>query len=138
MANQSIYVAFQRMWVHVVNALATKSPIDHNHNDDYYIKTDVDTILSGKAEVSEIKAVTLTSTNWIGESAPYTQTLTVEGITASCNGLVSLGQDVSLEVREATRDAMLSILNQDENSITIVADGDKPSIDIPITVVIVH
>jgi hypothetical protein len=94
--------------------------------------------LESKAEESEVKTATLLATNWTGSSAPYTQTVAITGITASSNGLVSLSQNTSLEEREAARNAMLSILNQDNNSVTIVADGDKPSIDIPITVVIVH
>lgn len=32
MANQSILAAFERMWLHIVNALGNKSDISHNHD----------------------------------------------------------------------------------------------------------
>ena len=46
MANTSIFVAFERMWQHVLTALGNKSDSDHNHNDLYYTEAEVDEKLS--------------------------------------------------------------------------------------------
>lgn len=44
MANQSIFNAFERMWQHIVAALGDKSEKDHNHDDAYATKTEVNTM----------------------------------------------------------------------------------------------
>lgn len=79
----------------------------------------------------------LPTESWVGESAPFTQELFVEGVTADSNGMIYVSQSASFEQRELARLSILGITAQNTNSLTIVADGeDKPTADIPVTILI--
>jgi hypothetical protein len=54
MANTSILNAFERMWQHITIALNNKSDANHNHDDVYYQKVEIDNKLESKADVSDI------------------------------------------------------------------------------------
>lgn len=79
---------------------------------------------------------TLTAAGWIGSSAPYQQTVTVNGLQE--NGVVGLAEGTSQTQRQAAADAVISVLSKDlqGQTVTFVADGDKPTVDIPITFII--
>lgn len=76
---------------------------------------------------------TLTTAGWSGTS-PFTQTLPVSGLLASQSGDIGLAQSATATQREAARGAMLSVTGQAVGSLTITADGDKPIVDLPVTV----
>ena len=77
---------------------------------------------------------TLLSTGWTGETAPYTYNLTLEGITADSDGLIAVADTATDEQYQAAVTAMLRKTAQAENSLTIKAYGEKPTLDIPIIV----
>lgn len=98
----------------------------------------IDNALYQKADKSEYKTATLLSSAWVGENAPYTQTISVEGLTGEQNGNISVSKNSTFEQREAARAAMLSVVGQQNGSLTIAADGDKPETDIPVDIILFY
>lgn len=92
--------------------------------------------LNAKAAVAVQIPVLIEATDWTGSSAPYTATITVEGITATSKGDIALSNEADAEEREAARNAMISVVGLDEDEITLVADGEKPTVDIPAVVTV--
>ena len=98
----------------------------------------IDNALYQKADKSKSETATLLSSAWTGESAPYTQTISVENLTAEQNGNISVSKSSSFEQRDAARAAMLSVVGQQNGSLTIAADGDKPEMDIPVDILLFY
>lgn len=73
---------------------------------------------------------------WVGVDAPYTQTLTISGLTASQNGTISVAHNATAEQREIAREAMLSVIGQADGTLTIAADGEMPERDIPVYIIL--
>ena len=96
--------------------------------------TNLTTDLAGKAEASSVVTATLAAASWVGSAAPYTQTVTVSGMTATKNGLIGLSPTATATEREAARNAILSITAQGTDTITITADGTKPTVDVPVAI----
>ena len=85
-----------------------------------------------------IECVTGTATvaGWSGTSAPYTQTITVSGVTSSNNIMVGAGALTSASQVDAYIAAQIVCSAQGANSITLKAYGDKPTVALPVSVVI--
>lgn len=77
---------------------------------------------------------TLTVAGWTGDDAPYTQTVTVTGLSADAHLIVGLAPTVTTEEMEAAAAAMLLATGQAAGSITISAFGDKPEAALPILI----
>ncbi len=77
---------------------------------------------------------TLTAAGWTGDSAPYTQTVTVTGLAADAHLIVGLAPTVTAEEMEAAAAAMLLATAQAAGSITVSAFGDKPEAALPILI----
>lgn len=96
----------------------------------------IDAVLGEKANKSVPFTGTLLASAWAGVDAPFTQELSVEGLGENQNGTISVAHSATVEQREMARLAMLSIVGQSEGSLTIVADGEMPDIDIPVVVIL--
>ena len=91
--------------------------------------------MSSLSKKSEIIEATISSASWTGDSAPYTYTLAVTGVTAYSNQEILPALDITQEQLDALQGANIVDGGQAAGSITLKAWGDKPSVDIPIRVI---
>jgi len=96
----------------------------------------IDTILGQKADNSDVVNATLLSSAWSGVDSPFTQELSVAGLSATQNGTISVAHSATTEQREAARNAMLSVIGQESGKLIIAADGELPELDIPVFILI--
>lgn len=78
--------------------------------------------------------VTLTAAGWTGTSAPYTQTAQASGVAAGAELVMHPSQAATAEQRAAARAALLALTGSGDGSVTVVADGTKPAVDLPVSV----
>ena len=80
------------------------------------------------------------NSSWVkcsgGGSMSVDKVLSVASLMADQNGIVGLSQSVSMEEREAAETASLYVCGQQDGSFTVAIGGDKPTCDIPITVIL--
>ena len=88
------------------------------------------------AGTSETVTATLLAASWTGSSAPYTYTLAVNGVTANSNQELLPSLTITEEQLTALQAANIQDGGQAANSVTLKAFGDKPTIDIPIRVIV--
>lgn len=96
----------------------------------------IDTALGEKANSSVLVSATLLASAWTGIDSPFTQDITVAGLTATQNGTISVAHNATFEQREMAREAMLSVVGQEDGKLTIAADGEMPDIDIPVYIIL--
>lgn len=83
-----------------------------------------------------VTAVSATlSTSWAGSAAPYTQTVTVSGITPSTPSIIGLAETATVAQEKAASLANLKV-SAGTNTVTVTARGIKPTTTIPIVVMI--
>ena len=88
------------------------------------------------AGTSETVTATLLAASWTGSSAPYTYTLAVTGVTATSNQELLPALTITKEQLTALQAANIQDGGQAVNSVTLTAFGDKPTIDLPIRVIV--
>lgn len=96
----------------------------------------IDAALGEKANSSVLVSVTLLASAWTGIDSPFTQDITVTGLTATQNGTISVAHNATFEQREMAREALLSVVGQEDGKLTIAADGEMPDIDIPVYIIL--
>lgn len=85
-------------------------------------------------------SATLSATSWLGDAAPYTQTVTITGLLSTDRPIV----DVALTGTASTDTAILeawglvSRITTADGSITAVCYEDKPEVDIPIQMEVIR
>ena len=80
--------------------------------------------------------VTLNAASWTGSSAPYSITVTVNGVTATSNQTVKPALNVTAAQLEQLQKANIQDGGQAVNSITLKAFGEKPTQNLPIQVIL--
>lgn len=89
--------------------------------------------LGGSTETAKIVALTIPVSNWKGAVSPYTQVVTVAGI--STNSVIDLAADsTALEALSNSRCTVY--LDNDGGIITAVAVGGKPKSDLTLQAII--
>lgn len=93
---------------------------------------------NNKVNKSTTHTKTLLATGWTGDAAPYNQAITIEGMNDSKNWEVtnSTNPMMTEEELEAFSSARILAGPQSTNTINLVAYGEKPTIDIPILVIV--
>lgn len=89
----------------------------------------------GAAPISTTTEVTLAAASWSGDSAPYTYTLTVNGVTDTSTQEIVFATSINLEQLTAGQNANIQDGGQSANTIVLKAWGEKPTIDLPIRVI---
>ena len=95
----------------------------------------IDTALGEKANLSVAISAVLVMSAW-SENAPYSQTISVDGLTEEQNGIITIGQNITTEQIEDVVAADMRITNQADGSLTVTAYGDKPTRNIPVTIIL--
>lgn len=90
----------------------------------------------GASAISNVVNVTLSASSWTGDSAPYTYTLAVTGVTTSSNQELLPAVNITAEKLTALQAANIQDGGQSADTIVLKAFGDKPTIDIPIRVIL--
>lgn len=82
--------------------------------------------------------IVLSSANWVGESAPYTYPIAIEGMDSEKNWEVTNSVEPLMTEAELTAFGEAKIIagSQTTNTINLVAYGKKPTMDINILVIV--
>lgn len=99
--------------------------------------TKIDKALSDKADKSRSVTATLLAASW-SDIAPYTQSISIEGLAVNQNGSIAIAPGATADQLQAAMDAVLSVSAQSDGGLTISAGHTKPSVDIPVVVVILN
>lgn len=84
------------------------------------------------ANIKEL-AITLSAARWMGTQPPYTQTVSVENISAYNNGCVTLCPDASpLQESQIIAADITDIQYNQTSGLTFTASGERPTVDIPL------
>lgn len=89
-----------------------------------------------KASKSVSSNYTILASGWSGSSAPYSFTLSATGVTASNNVELVVPPTITVAQVEAYQSAAIVTGTQANGSITLKAYGEKPKINLPITVIV--
>lgn len=81
-------------------------------------------------------AATLAASGWTGAEPPYTQTVSVTGMTAAKKAVAGLAMTATSEQHIAAAGALLRVTAQGTNTITVAAEGKVPEINLPIVIMI--
>ena len=88
-------------------------------------------LINTKADKKKTYNVTI-DTTWTGTEAPYTKTITVQGIAGTdiVNMYPVWTSDLETRTQEKAEYSKISMINSSENSIQLTCDEDKPSISL--------
>lgn len=89
----------------------------------------------GAAVPSQAVNVTLAASSWSSANPP-TLTISVPGLGAAQNGTIGVANGATQEQRKAAAAAQIGIQAQTAGYLTLVADGTKPTVNIPATVIL--
>ena len=106
-----------------------------NNTDGAMTQAAINNISSTMADKSTVVNKTLLASNWFGTSVPYRYELAVDGVTANSNQEIMPADGITDEQMYHLQGANLQDGGQDTNKIVLEAFGVKPSIDIPIKII---
>lgn len=95
----------------------------------------IDNAIGEKANLSVAINTVLLVSAW-SETAPYVQTISIDDLGANQNGILTIGQNITTEQLEDVVAADMRITDQVAGAFTVTAYGDKPTRDIPVTIIL--
>ncbi|MEE0451324.1 hypothetical protein [Peptacetobacter sp.] len=100
--------------------------------------SDITSIKSNKSDKSTKQQVVLQAVNWVGDTAPYSYEISIEGMDANKNWEItnSINPLMTKEELNAFGRAQIICGEQSEGLIKLIAYGIKPEIDINIIVIV--
>lgn len=96
--------------------------------------------LSNKVNRDEIGELGSTSINATLSASGWSsrmQTLSIDGVTPSANGIIGLAQTITDAEMESVEVGKLYVTGQGNGTITITAFGETPQRDIPVVVILI-
>jgi len=96
----------------------------------------INEVNESKADKSTKTDVILLASDWTGDTAPYTYTLPVNGVTESSAVEILPQSSLTNAQVDAMINAIIANGIQSNDCITLYAYGDKPNVDLPITIII--
>jgi hypothetical protein len=96
----------------------------------------IDNALAEKAALSRAITATLLANQWNTDGAVSTQTIRIDGLTPEQNGVIGTAQNLTGLQIETVRAAGLYISSQGDGYLTIASDGETPSCDIPVLIIL--
>lgn len=95
----------------------------------------VSQILNAVAKSTLVPA-TLTAVGWTGSSAPYSQALSIAAATATSANELLPGASITADQLAALQAANIQDGGQAAGSIALLAYGDKPTVDLPVRIIV--
>lgn len=126
---------------HILQGIPTPTENDHATNKeyvDYWVnKTNKDVTDAVKEYADSLtfhKKITLTAAGWVGDKAPYTQTVEVEGIKKDDEPHYGPVYDADYDTRQKQKEAFNEVndLETADGSVTFTCDDDKPIVNLVI------
>lgn len=110
-------------------------------NSTFQVGTGDSSLVISKETIAQKGSVlnsTLTAANWAGSSAPYQYSVIWD--IAKITSIITImpSSNITLEQLEAYQNANIQSGTQSDGSFILQAFGDKPPIDIPVTITIVN
>ena len=102
------------------------------------IKEEIEKLKLEKANKPKTLNVTIHSASWIGTKAPYTATITVDALTGAETEYVEVFVPYEATTEQKTAWAEAGVASGDNKAKQLILEalGDKPGIDIPITLIV--
>lgn len=82
--------------------------------------------------------VTLSTANWVGTAAPYTQTIAVSGLLSTDKVVTSFAEGATVAAEAEANKCSVKATAMADGSITFSARKSKPSVAIPVNLLIVR
>lgn len=109
--------------------------VDSDGTSNIDIMDGITTVTTSKNDLT----CTALSSNWVGSSAPYTQTITVNGLTASLNPIIDviISSDTETGLSEEEQWSYITKATTGVNSLTLYCYRYKPTINLNILIEVV-
>ena len=97
----------------------------------------VETYLRANSVTDSIELV-LRANNWTSDTTPYHQQLVHAALANAADGIVNLSSTCTTDQIQAAEAARLIVSSQEGNKLNVLAYGTKPTVDIPLLILLIN